>query len=31
MIKVEFLGPMGEETLELKANTLQDVATQLQK
>jgi molybdopterin synthase sulfur carrier subunit len=31
MIKVEFLGPIGEENLELKAETLQDVANQLQK
>jgi molybdopterin synthase sulfur carrier subunit len=31
MIKVEFLGPIGEETLELKAETLQDVANQLQE
>jgi len=31
MIKVEFLGPIAEETLELKAETLQDVANQLQQ
>ncbi len=31
MIKVEFLGPIGEESLELKAHTLSDVATQLQE
>jgi len=31
MIKVEFLGPIGEDSLELKANTLQEVATQLQE
>ncbi|SFV68460.1 Molybdenum cofactor biosynthesis protein MoaD [hydrothermal vent metagenome] len=31
MIKVEFLGPIGEETLEIKAKTLQDVANQLQQ
>jgi len=31
MIKVEFLGPIGEDSLELKAETLQDVAHQLQQ
>lgn len=31
MIKVEFLGPIGEETLELKAHTLSEVARQLQE
>ncbi len=30
MIKVEFLGPMAQETIELEAKTLADVATQLQ-
>jgi len=31
MIIVEFLGPIGEESLELEAKTLHDVAEQLQK
>ena len=31
MIKVEFLGPIGEKTLELEAKTLADVAVELQK
>ena len=31
MVIVEFLGPIGEESLELEANTLSDVALQLQK
>jgi molybdopterin synthase sulfur carrier subunit len=31
MVTVEFLGPIGEESLELEAKTLQDVAEQLQK
>ncbi|CAA6821535.1 MAG: Molybdenum cofactor biosynthesis protein MoaD [uncultured Sulfurovum sp.] len=30
MIKVEFLGPMAQEVIELEAQTLADVATQLQ-
>ncbi len=30
MIKVEFLGPISQESLELEAKTLQDIATQLQ-
>jgi len=30
MIKVEFLGPMAQEIIELKAETLAEVATQLQ-
>ncbi|CAA6811528.1 MAG: Molybdenum cofactor biosynthesis protein MoaD [uncultured Sulfurovum sp.] len=30
MIKVEFLGPMAQEIIELEAQTLADVATQLQ-
>lgn len=30
MVKVEFLGPMAQESLELEAKTLADVATQLQ-
>ena len=30
MIKVEFLGPMAQEVIELKASTLAEVATQLQ-
>ena len=30
MIKVEFLGPMAQEIIELEAITLADVATQLQ-
>ncbi|CAA6817309.1 MAG: Molybdenum cofactor biosynthesis protein MoaD [uncultured Sulfurovum sp.] len=30
MIKVEFLGPMAQEVIELEAHTLADVATQLQ-
>lgn len=30
MIKVEFLGPISQESLELKGKTLQDIATQLQ-
>jgi len=31
MVKVEFLGPITQEVLELKATTLAEVATQLQK
>lgn len=31
MIKVEFLGPIGEKTLEIEATTLEDVAVYLQK
>jgi len=31
MIRVEFLGPIGEESLELEANTLQDIAIQLRE
>jgi molybdopterin synthase sulfur carrier subunit len=31
MVIVEFLGPIGEESLELEAKTLHDVAVQLQK
>ena len=31
MVIVEFLGPIGEESLELEAKTLHDVAKQLQK
>jgi len=31
MVIVEFLGPIGEESLELEAETLSDVAEQLQK
>ena len=30
MVKVEFLGPMAQEVLELKAGTLAEVAEQLQ-
>jgi molybdopterin synthase sulfur carrier subunit len=30
MVKVEFLGPMAQEVLELKAKTLAEVAEQLQ-
>jgi len=30
MIKVEFLGPMAQEIIELEAETLAEVATQLQ-
>lgn len=30
MVKVEFLGPMAQEVIELEAKTLADVATQLQ-
>jgi len=30
MIKVEFLGPMAQEIIELEATTLAEVATQLQ-
>ena len=30
MIKVEFLGPMAQEIIELEAKTLADVAEQLQ-
>jgi len=30
MVKVEFLGPITQEVLELKATTLAEVATQLQ-
>jgi len=31
MVKVEFLGPLAQDTLELEAQTLNDVAVQLQK
>jgi len=31
MVMVEFLGPIGEESLELEATTLGDVALQLQQ
>jgi len=31
MIKVEFLGPMGLEPIEIEAKTLKDVANYLQK
>lgn len=31
MVKVEFLGPIGKDPIEVKANTLQDVAEVLQK
>jgi len=31
MIKVEFLGPMGQKPIEIEASTLQEVATYLQK
>ena len=30
MIKVEFLGPMGQEPIEIEAETLKDVANYLQ-
>jgi len=30
MVKVEFLGPIAQEAVELKATTLAEVATQLQ-
>ncbi len=30
MVKIEFLGPISEESIELEAKTLADVATQLQ-
>ncbi len=30
MVKIEFLGPMAQEVIELDAKTLADVATQLQ-
>ncbi|MBU1668515.1 MoaD/ThiS family protein [bacterium] len=30
MIKVEFLGPIGEKSIEIEATTLEDVATYLQ-
>lgn len=30
MVKVEFLGPINQETLEIEANTLADVANALQ-
>ncbi|HHD82193.1 MAG TPA: MoaD/ThiS family protein [Campylobacterales bacterium] len=30
MIKVEFLGPLAQDTIELEAKTLNDVAVQLQ-
>jgi len=30
MVKVEFLGPMGLEPIEIEAETLKDVATYLQ-
>ena len=30
MVKVEFLGPMGHEPIEIEASTLQEVATYLQ-
>ena len=30
MVKVEFLGPMAQEVIELEAKTLAEVATQLQ-
>jgi len=31
MVKVEFLGPIGHEPLSMEAQTLSDVATELQK
>ena len=31
MVKVEFLGPMGQEPIEIEATTLAEVATYLQK
>ncbi len=31
MVKVEFLGPIGEPSLEIEAETLQDVADRLQR
>ena len=30
MVKVEFLGPMGQKPIEIEASTLQEVATYLQ-
>ncbi len=30
MVKVEFLGPMGQEPIEIEAKTLKEVATYLQ-
>jgi molybdopterin synthase sulfur carrier subunit len=30
MVKIEFLGPIGQEPIEIKASTLQEVATYLQ-
>lgn len=30
MIKVEFLGPIGQDSIEIKAKTLEEVATYLQ-
>jgi len=30
MIKVEFLGPIGEDSIEIEAKTLQEVADKLQ-
>jgi len=30
MVKVEFLGPIGLEPIEIKANTLKDIANELQ-
>ena len=30
MVKVEFLGPMGQEPIEIEAETLKDVANYLQ-
>jgi molybdopterin synthase sulfur carrier subunit len=31
MVKVEFLGPIGKEPMELEARSLRDVARELQK
>jgi molybdopterin synthase sulfur carrier subunit len=31
MVKVEFLGPIGKETVEMEAGTLADVSTQLKE
>jgi molybdopterin synthase sulfur carrier subunit len=31
MVKVEFLGPIAQEPLEIEAKTLQDVANRLQR
>lgn len=31
MVKVEFLGPIGKETVEMEAETLADVSTQLKE